>query len=88
MKKFLTVVGLVTVMATPAFAQSFDPDMGTGNNLPFAYSTPAKDSANAAFARADVNVRANAASNQSENDYWTHGNLGGSVVNGYVHDGY
>ena len=31
MKKFLTVVGLLTVIATPAFAQSFDPDNGTGN---------------------------------------------------------
>ena len=31
MKKFLTVVGLLTVIATPAFAQSYDPDFGTGN---------------------------------------------------------
>ena len=36
MKKFLTILGLLTVVATPAFAQSFDPDNGTGNviNVP------------------------------------------------------
>ena len=31
MKKFLTVVGLLTVIATPAFAQSYSHDFGTGN---------------------------------------------------------
>jgi opacity protein-like surface antigen len=31
MKKFLTIVGLLTVVATPAFAQSYDHDFGTGN---------------------------------------------------------
>ena len=31
MKKFLTVVGLLTVVATPAFAQSYSHDFGTGN---------------------------------------------------------
>jgi len=31
MKKFLTVVGLLTVIATPAFAQSYSHDRGTGN---------------------------------------------------------
>jgi hypothetical protein len=31
MKKFLTIVGLLTVIATPAFAQSFSHDFGTGN---------------------------------------------------------
>jgi opacity protein-like surface antigen len=31
MKKFLTIVGLLTVLATPAFAQAYDPDNGTGN---------------------------------------------------------
>ncbi len=35
MKKFLTIVGLLTMVATPAFAQSFDPDNGTGNVLSF-----------------------------------------------------
>ena len=31
MRKFLTIVGLLTVVATPAFAQSYDHDFGTGN---------------------------------------------------------
>jgi hypothetical protein len=35
MKKFLTILAALTVIATPAFAQSFDPDNGTGNVLPF-----------------------------------------------------
>jgi hypothetical protein len=35
MKKFLIVAGLLAVIATPAFAQSFDPSSGTGNVLPY-----------------------------------------------------
>ena len=35
MKKFLTTLAVLTAVATPAFAQSFDPDNGTGNVLPF-----------------------------------------------------
>ena len=31
MKKLLTTLAALTVIATPAFAQSFDPDNGTGN---------------------------------------------------------
>jgi hypothetical protein len=31
MKKFLAALTVLTVMATPAFAQSFDPAAGTGN---------------------------------------------------------
>jgi hypothetical protein len=37
MKKFLTTLAVLTVFATPAFAQSFDPENGTGNVLPFSY---------------------------------------------------
>jgi hypothetical protein len=37
MKKFLTTLAVLTVVATPAFAQSFDPDNGTGNVLSFSY---------------------------------------------------
>jgi hypothetical protein len=33
MKKLLTILAALTVIATPAFAQSFDPDNGTGNAL-------------------------------------------------------
>ena len=35
MKKFLTVLTVLTAVASPAFAQSFDPDTGTGNVLSF-----------------------------------------------------
>ena len=40
MKKFLSTVALLTVIATPAFAQSFDPDNGTGNALAFSQNAP------------------------------------------------
>jgi hypothetical protein len=33
MKALLTTLAVLTVIATPAFAQSFDPDNGTGNVL-------------------------------------------------------
>jgi hypothetical protein len=39
MKKFLTTLAVLTVIATPAFAQSFDPDLGTGNVNPPLAST-------------------------------------------------
>jgi hypothetical protein len=53
MKKFLTIVGLMTIVATPAFAQSFDPDDGTGNVLGFSYqSTAAHQSGLHSFALA------------------------------------
>ena len=42
MKKFLTTLAALTAFATPAFAQSFDPDVGTGNLLPFAYTPAAR----------------------------------------------
>ena len=35
MQKLLTTLAVLTVIATPAFAQSFDPDNGTGNVLSF-----------------------------------------------------
>ena len=34
MKKLLSLAALVSVIALPAFAQSFDPDVGTGNLVP------------------------------------------------------
>jgi hypothetical protein len=37
MKKFLTILGLLTVIATPAFAQNFTGTWGTGNVLPSYY---------------------------------------------------
>jgi hypothetical protein len=86
MKKFLTVVGLLTVIATPALAQSFDPDMGTGNNLPFAYATQSTQSGHSAFAQAPA--RKNAATAQSRTNTRTAVTLGASGVQGDGTDGY
>jgi hypothetical protein len=43
MKKLLTTLAALTVIATPAFAQSFDPDNGTGNVLSFSYTSTAPE---------------------------------------------
>jgi hypothetical protein len=90
MKKFLTIVALLTaVVATPAFAQSFNPSMGTGNQLPFAYAPHTSDNGHSAFAQAAPKASARAERNayvQAPTD--NHGNLGDTVVNGYVVDGY
>ena len=42
MKKFLTTLAVLTVITTPAFAQSFDPDNGTGNVLSFSRESTAR----------------------------------------------
>jgi hypothetical protein len=39
MKKFLTTLAVLTAFATPAFAQPFDPDNGTGNVLSFSHKS-------------------------------------------------
>jgi hypothetical protein len=78
MKKFLIVAGFLSVIATPAFARAFNPDMR------IAHSHHTKDSANGAFARA----HANAPGDQLENYNEGRGSLGGYVHNGYVVDGY
>jgi len=48
MKKFLTTLAVLTAFATPAFAQSFDPDNGTGNVLSFSHRATAPQNAMAA----------------------------------------
>jgi hypothetical protein len=40
MKAYLAALAVLTVVATPSFAQSFDPETGTGNVLPFASASP------------------------------------------------
>ncbi len=39
---------VAAALSTPAFAQSFDPEAGTGNALPFSYSPAAIEKSNAA----------------------------------------
>lgn len=48
MKKFIATSIVLTVLASPAFAQSFDPDNGTGN----VSITPQNDSGIRAYAMA------------------------------------
>jgi hypothetical protein len=52
MKKLLTTVTFLTVAATPAFAQSYDPDMGTGNIAPMIVSNQRGEGA---YAQAPTN---------------------------------
>jgi opacity protein-like surface antigen len=35
MKSYLAALAVLSVIATPALAQSFDPEFGTGNVVPF-----------------------------------------------------
>ncbi|HMJ42519.1 MAG TPA: hypothetical protein VK522_09585 [Pseudolabrys sp.] len=88
MKKFLTIVVLLTAVATPAFAQSFNPTIGSGNELPFTYASYARDNGHSAFAQAPQNEPTDTSRNSAVNAWTDHGDLGGSVHNGYVVDGY
>ena len=54
MKKFLTTLAVLTVFATPAFAQSFDPDNGTGNVLTFSYKSTAPQIGKTAVGRSGL----------------------------------
>jgi opacity protein-like surface antigen len=84
MKKFITIVGLLTVLATPAFAQSYANDFGTGNVI----NEPALEqstSANATAATAATAAYAMAPQHQTdrnsaiENRYSPAENGGGSL---------
>ena len=76
MKKFLTTLAVLTVFATPAFAQSFDPENGTGNVLfgdaPTDHNgknVHARSSANGAYAQAAPKTSARKLrSNAAESD--------------------
>ena len=60
MRKFLTIVGLLTVVATPAFAQAYDPDNGTGNviDVPALEQQAGRADATSAFAQAPAKYTA------------------------------
>ena len=59
MKRFLTVVGLLTVAANPTFAQSYCQCWGSGNvvALPALVQQDGRAGANAAFAQAPQKFR-------------------------------
>jgi hypothetical protein len=73
MKKFLTIVGLLAaVVATPAFAQAYDPDNGTGNiiDTPALERQAGRADANSAFAQApEVRTRHQARVQRSVDPY-------------------
>jgi len=54
MKKFLTTIAVLTAFATPAFAQSFDPDNGTGNVLSFSHKSTVPENVVAAVRRSGL----------------------------------
>ena len=65
MKNLVTAVALATLIASPAFAQSYDPDLGTGNIAPAPYA----HNRSSAFARAPrgevVSQRSNAVTDEN-----------------------
>jgi len=52
MKNLITAVTLATLVSSPVFAQSYDPDMGTGNIAPAPYAQTANGASAFAQARA------------------------------------
>jgi hypothetical protein len=52
MKKLITAAMLATVLTSPAFAQSYDPDIGSGNIAPNYSAGPGYNPDHAAFDRA------------------------------------
>jgi hypothetical protein len=79
MKKFLTIVGLLTVVATPAFAQSYNPDFGTGNviDTPALEQQAGRADANSAFAQAPKTITTHKARVQSGVDSFSPAETGG-----------
>ena len=54
MRKFLTIVGFLTVVATPSFAQSYASGFGTGNVIDLPALEQQGGHANASFAFAQA----------------------------------
>ena len=55
MKKFLTTLAVLTVFATPAFAQSFCTCDGTGNVLTFTHNAITRPNQNIAVGQSGLN---------------------------------
>jgi hypothetical protein len=59
MKKLITIVALTaSVLATPAFAQSFNKDFGTGNEQSFSYSADGEQTGKVAGRQSGVDALA------------------------------
>jgi hypothetical protein len=76
MKKILATMALLTVIATPTFAQSFNAQEGTGNELPFSYKSTAHDTQSIARANGE-NAFAAAPGEKTTNDPYSPANTGG-----------
>ena len=76
MKKILATMALLTVIATPAFAQSFNAQEGTGNELPFSYKSTAHDTQSIARASSE-NAFAMAPGEKVNTDPYSPANTGG-----------
>lgn len=50
--KFAMIAAVAAIIATPALAQSFDPESGTGNVLPFSYAPDAVQNSKVAVRQA------------------------------------
>ena len=91
MKKLLTTVALLTVIGTPAFAQSFTPEFGTANIAPvvtsqdatsaFAQAVPTTDRSTQARIRGQHNVGVLEGAPAGENAYIYHEGLAASEAN-------
>ena len=66
MKRLATALALATLVASPAFAQSYDPDVGSGNIAP-SYGQTAKSSVNRDARSAFARVLPGATMSQSQN---------------------
>jgi len=77
MNKFIAAVALATLVATPALAQSYDPDLGTGNIAPAPYAA-AQTEGFQAMAQAPRYYAPARASSQSDVVRDSQGNVVGS----------
>ena len=74
MKKLITIVAITaSVMATPAFAQSFDPDAGTGNVLSFSSQPTAQQNNKVAGRQSGVDAFAMVPGTSSTADTYSPG---------------
>ena len=74
MKKLITIVAVAaSVMASPAFAQSFDPDVGTGNVLSFSSQPTAQQNNKIAGRRSGLDAFAKVPGTSSAADTYSAG---------------
>ena len=74
MKKLIAIVALTaSVLATPAFAQSFDKDFGTGNEQSFSYGADGSEQTGNVAGRqsgVDALAKVSGASSAADTYHW------------------